>query len=590
MVSTSANECPGVTASGDGDPEMMYISPIEQGIKSVQFYNTNNSAITSNYVNIVIPTAGLSSLLIDGSNTFTHTFPHPGRAGYTCVRHNLGGGAGQHRVTSDSAFTAITYGLGSVESYGYNAGTLVRNLSATVSFSNVLNAASSSSYTCKGAPFRMKMVLTARPTKIVWNMSRVPGITPNLDVTQNNPVPSDSSVIAGKKYYTYILAQDYVFSQIGMVNVPVTIYDPNIEGCGGSLELSLQIDVKAAPLTNFTTTSTGCVGDAVQFTGTSTPYAGATVTGWTYTFGDNTTSNLQNPTKSYTTAGIFNVNLRAVSSDGCVGDTTKAVTVNPRPVANILQDTLFVCSGSAANFTVQNPVAGTQYSWFTVATGGTQVGTGSSYTVNNVTGTVNIYLQATALGCVSTTRDRATAAIRPVLTNPVAVVDSVTTNAVYFRWAAVPNATGYEVTTNGGTTWTVPSSGSTGLTHVVTGLQLGATVTLQVRAIGGCLPAVSAPVSGQTRTDEIYFPNAFSPNGDGKNDLWRGYSNVIRTIKVMVFNQWGEKVFESSNLMTGWNGTQGGKEQPSGVYMFVAEIIKNNGDRIIRKGSVNLVR
>ena len=203
---------------------------------------------------------------------------------------------------------------------------------------------------------------------------------------------------------------------------------------------------------------------------------------------------------------------------------------------------------------------------------------------------MNIYLQALALGCWSTTRDRATAAIRPVLTNPVVVLDSVTTNMVYFRWAAVPNATGYEVTTNAGTTWTTPSSGAMGLTHVVSGLQLGATVTLQVRALGGCLPAVSAPVSGQTRTDEIYFPNAFSPNGDGKNDIWRGYSNVVRTLKVMVFNQWGQKVFESSNLTNGWNGTQGGKEQPSGVYMFVGEIVKNNGERIIRKGSVNLVR
>jgi trimeric autotransporter adhesin len=590
MVSTSANECPGVTASGNGDPEMMYISPIEQGIKSVQFYNTNKSAITSNYVNIVIPTAGLSSLLIDGSNTFTHTFPHPGLAGYTCVRHNLGGGAGQHTVTSDSAFTAITYGLGSVESYGYNAGTLVRNLSATISFSNVLNAATSSSYTCKGAPFRLKMVLTARPTKIVWNMSRVPGVTPSLDVTQNNPVPTDSSVVAGKKYYTYVLAQDYIFSQTGTVNVPVTIYDPNIEGCGGSLELSLQIDVRPAPLTNFLVNATFCQGDAVTFTGLSTPYTGATVTSWAYTFGDNTSSNLQSPNKVYATAGTYSVNLRAVSTDGCVGDTTKSVTINARPIPDILQDTVFVCSGSAATFTVNNPVAGTQYSWYSAASGGTTLSTGNTYVLNNVTGPTNIYLQALANGCWSSIRDRATAAIRPVLATPVAIVDSVTTNTVYFRWAAVPNATGYEVTTNGGSTWTIPSSGTTGLTHVVSGLQLGATVTLQVRALGGCLPSVSAPVSGQTRTDEIYFPNAFSPNGDGKNDVWKGYSNVIRTIKVMVFNQWGEKVFESSNLMTGWNGTQGGKEQPSGVYMFVAEITKNNGERIVRKGSVNLVR
>jgi gliding motility-associated-like protein len=590
MVSTSANECPGVTASDNGDPEMMYISPVEQGVKSVQFYNTNNSAITGNYVNIVLPTAGLASLRIDGASTFTHTFPHPGLPGYSCVRHNLGGSSGQHTVTCDSSFTAVTYGLGSVESYGYNAGTLVRNLKATMSFNNVFNAGATSSYTCKGAPFRLRLVLSTRPTKIVWNMSRVTGVTPNVDVTQDNPVPVDSTVVNGQKLYTYVLNQDYIFSQTGFVNVPVTVFDPSIEGCGGSLELSIQIEVRPAPVTNFTATSTGCVGDPVQFAGTATPYGSAAITTWTYTFGDGSNSTLRNPVKTFATAGTYNVNLRAVMNDGCVGDTTKPVTVNPRPVVDIRQDTVFVCNATAATFNVNNPVAGTTYNWYSAATGGTLLGTGNTLVVNNVTATVNVFLEGVALGCASTARDRATAAIRPNLANPVAVVDSVTTNTVYFRWAAVPNATGYEVSTNGGTTWTAPSSGSTGTTHVVGGQQLGATVTLQVRALGGCLPAVSAPVSGQTRTDEVYFPNAFSPNGDGKNDVWRAYSNVVRTIRVMVFNQWGEKIFESADLNTGWNGTQGGKAQPSGVYMFVAEIVKNNGERITRKGSINLVR
>jgi gliding motility-associated-like protein len=590
MVSTSANECPGVTASGNGDPEMMYISPIEQGIKSVRFYNTDNDAITSNYVNIVVPTAGLASLQIDGSNTFTHTFPHPGLPGYTCVRQNFAGAAAQHSVTSDSAFTAITYGLGSVESYGYNAGTLVRNLSATASFNNVFNQGSNSTYTCKGAPFRLKLVLSTKPTKLVWNMSQVSNISPNVDVTQNNPVPVDSTIVNGKKFYTYTLAQDYTFSQPGTVNIPITLYDPTIDGCGGSLEVSLQVDVRPAPLTNFTAATTGCVGDPVQFTATSTPYGSATVSSWQWNFGDNTNATIQNPLKTFSTPGTYNVNVRAVNSDGCVGDTTRAVTVNPRPVVNITQDTVYVCANAPAAFTVQGPVAGTTYNWYSAATGGTLLGTGTSYTVSNVTGVVNVFLEGVALGCASTTRDRATANIKPNLATPVAIVDSVTTSSVHFRWNAVPNATAYEVSVNGGTSWTSPSSGSTGLSHVVSGLQLGATVTLQVRALGGCLPAVSAPVSGQTRTDEVYIPNAFSPNGDGKNDTWRIYSNVIRTMKVMVFNQWGEKIFESSNLNTGWNGTQGGKAQPSGVYMYVAEITINTGERMVKKGTINLVR
>jgi len=590
MVSTSANECPGVTASDNGDPEMMYISPVEQGVKSVQFYNTNNQAITGNYVNIVVPTTGLSSLRVDGAAVFTHIFPHPGLQGYTCVRHNLGNSAAQHTITCDSAFTAITYGLGSVESYGYNAGTLVRNLKATMFFNNVFNTGASSSYTCRGTPLRLKVVLSTKPTEIVWNLSRVAGVTPNVDVTQNNPVPTDSTVVNGQKLYTYVLNQDYTFSQPGFVNVPLTIFDPSIEGCGGSLELSIQIEVRPAPVTNFTTSSRGCAGDPVQFVGNSTPYGSATVGSWAYTFGDGSNSTQRDPIKIFATGGTYNVNLKTVMSDGCVGDTIKPVTVNSRPVVDIRQDTVFVCNGSSATFNVNNPVAGTTYNWYSSATGGTLLGAGNTLVVNNVTGTFNVFLEGISMGCVSTTRDRATAGVWPVLQNPVAIVDSVSVNTVWFRWAAVPNARGYEVTINGGATWTTPSSGSTGTFHLVTGLPLGATVTLQVRVIGSCLPAVSAPVTGQTRSDEIYFPNAFSPNGDGKNDVWRAYSNVVRSIRLMVFNQWGEKIFESADLNTGWNGTQGGKPQPSGVYMYVAEVVKNTGERIIRKGSINLVR
>ena len=58
----------------------------------------------------------------------------------------------------------------------------------------------------------------------------------------------------------------------------------------------------------------------------------------------------------------------------------------------------------------------------------------------------------------------------------------------------------------------------------------------------------------------------------------------------MVFNQWGEKITESTNQNNVWDGTFKGKAQPSGVYMYVSEITLNTGEKIIRKGSINLVR
>src|SRR5688500_10342248 len=222
---------------------MIYISPIEQGIKKAVFYNTDESAITSNYINVIIPTGGLASLRIDGLSTFTDVFAHPNLPGYTCVRHNLGGLRGQHIVQSDSAFTAITYGLGSVESYGYNAGTLVKNLSASPSISNVFSSGGASPYTCKGTPFRLSLQISVKPTQLIWNLSGVSNLSPNANVTQTNPTPTDSLLINGKRFYIYTLPTQYTFSTTGTFTIPITVFHPSIEGCQGSQEITMNVTV-----------------------------------------------------------------------------------------------------------------------------------------------------------------------------------------------------------------------------------------------------------------------------------------------------------------------------------------------------------
>jgi gliding motility-associated-like protein len=368
------------------------------------------------------------------------------------------------------------------------------------------------------------------------------------------------------------------------------VFHPSIEGCGGSIEITLPVSVIAAPVSDFTVSAPNCIGEQVQFNATTTTSNGVPVNQWTWNFGDNSNGTGQNPIHTYATAGTFNVALRGIADDGCVGDTTKQLIINAKPIPAIVQDTVYVCNNANATFTVQNPIAGATYSWYNAATAGTLLGTGNTLTVNNVTGFVNVYLEAVVGGCVSVSRDRATAAILPSLAIPTVIVDSIGVNMLRFRWNAIPNATGYQVSTNNGTTWLTPSSGSTGLTHTVTGLTLGAQVTLQVRTLGGCLPAVSAPVTGQTRTDQVYIPNSFTPNGDGRNDVLRVYSNVIRSMRIVIFNQWGEKVYESTDQNMAWDGRYRGKPQPSGVYIYVAEIIINTGEKIERKGAINLVR
>jgi len=594
MVSTGANDCPGVTSTGAGDPEMIYLSPIEQGIKKAVFYSTIESNITANWINVVVPTGGtgLSSLRIDGVSTFTNVFPHPFLPGYTAVRHNLGAVARQHIIESDSAFTAFTYGGGTNESYGYNAGTLVKNLNGVPSITNVLGSGGAADYTCVNAPFRFSVLIPLRPVEILWQLSQVPGLNPGVDSVQTNPVPVDSVLINGRWHYRFVLVQDFRFTSAGVFNVPIRITHPSLEGCSNSQETTLTINVIPAPVVDFTTVTSGCYGAPIQFNGTGSTSNNVPINTWTYTFGDGNGASTQNTVYTYATTGTFNVNLSIVAADGCIGEITHPVTVNAIPAVAVVNDSLVVCGNSPVTFEVQNPEPTTIYQWFTTPTGGTPVFTGPVYTVPNVTGVVEFYVQSTSAASCISERKRVRASVLPDLLAPVATVDSVGTDRIRFRWDPVANAVSYQVSLDNGNTWITPSSGSAGLTHTVTGLLPLTDVTLIVRAFGtvSCQLSTSLAVTGKTLPDDIYIPNAFTPNGDGRNDILLVYGYTIQNMRFMIFNQWGEKIFESNNQSAGWNGTYKGKPQPSGVYMYVCQLTLRDGTTEIKKGSINLVR
>jgi gliding motility-associated-like protein len=588
MVSSGADECPGITTSGSGDPEMIYISPMEQGIRKAVFYTTDESAITSNYVNVVVPTSKLASLRIDGASTFTHVFAHPHLTGYTCVRHNLGSAARQHVVECDTTFTAITYGLGTNESYGYNTGTLVKNLNALTNISNTLNlAGTTNEFTCPKTPFRFSVLVPVQPTSLQWQFSQVSNLTPNVDVTQNNPVHDAVVTINGRTYYRYTLAQDYQFNGPGVYNVPLTITHPSFEGCNNAMERMITVTVNN-PAIDFAVNFAGCVGNTAQFSGAATNATGLNLYQWNWQFHDGTNAT-GNTTKVYSAPGTFNVLLRGVASDGCVGEVTKPVVVNALPTADVVTDTIANCAGNNITFNVQNPASGVTYQWYDAPTGGNLVHTGATFTTQ-LTGTVRYYLQALQNGCSSASRVLVVGEVLPALAVPMVAVDSLGTNLVRFRWNAVPNATGYEVSINNGSTWITPSSGALGLTHTITGLAPLESVTLMVRVLGGCTEVRSQPVTGRALPDDIFIPNSFSPNGDGLNDVLRVYGYTITEMQFMVFNQWGEKIFESRSQSTGWDGTHKGKVQPSGVYIYVCRMVLRDGTVENRKGSINLIR
>jgi gliding motility-associated-like protein len=580
--------------NGNGDPESNILSPAEQAIKGFSgFYRNNRDAIVINYLTLIIPNAGMSTLKIDGipwaaiPAADKHSYAHS-QPGYTVAIKKWPAGAGQSSVESDSAYLGLVYGLGSAESYGYNVGTMVKTLQGLGSISNTLNNGSKAEYTCAGTPFRFTAYLPFIPNALTWRLSRVPGLTPNADVTVNAPVPSDSILLNGEKNYVFPLNQDYTFANPGVYSIEIIYDHPDIESCDHTGRDLIFVQVVPAPKSDFTINFSGCVKDVAEFTGETTAQNGIAVNQWKWAFHDGTRANGQKVTYKYTAPGTYKEELQAITADGCIGDTTKQIVVKPIPV--LTAKSVIVCTGRDTTLSVENPAAGATYTWYTSETGGTVAGTGPSLKITNVTAGTDYYVQETSPTSCSSERTKVSVTVQTSIQQPVVSVDSVGASLVRFTWAAVPGATGYQVSLDGGNNWSTPSSGATGLSHTVAGLQPLQTVTIIVKAVSACVEARSVPVSQQVFPDGVFIPNSFTPNGDGLNDVLKVYGYKIRELKMVVFNQWGEKLFETSDQSRGWDGMYKGKVQPSGVYMYVCRLILTDGTTVDKKGAINLIR
>lgn len=88
----------------------------------------------------------------------------------------------------------------------------------------------------------------------------------------------------------------------------------------------------------------------------------------------------------------------------------------------------------------------------------------------------------------------------------------------------------------------------------------------------------------------VFIPNAFSPNGDGTNDKLFVRGEVIESIKLEIFDRWGEKVFQSFDYQTGWDGTFRGVPCEPGVYDYYLEIKCIGQKQFFKKGNITLLR
>ncbi len=343
-------------------------------------------------------------------------------------------------------------------------------------------------------------------------------------------------------------------------------FTPNADECAIPTTFTVTVTPSTIPVFDFGTSLTICTG------GTVPTLPGVSTNGVNGTWNPATASNQTSGTYTFTPAA---------TPDQCIRTVTFTVTVKPILTPTFSFGTAkTICSGSTAPVlptTSDNGITGT---W-------------APATVNNqVSGT---YTFTSAPGqCAAATATFAVT-ITPIPTAGVGDDTTVNDGALIpeSNFAGTPSGITFNWT-NSNPAIGLPASG-TGNTPAFTGVNKGNTPisgTITVTPVNnGCAGADKTYViTVNPLNKDVFVPNVFSPNGDGKNDILYAYGNYIKKLDMRIFNQWGEQVIAIADPAKGWDGTHRGKPQPVGVYVYVLQAELEDGRTVKLKGSITLLR
>jgi len=397
-----------------------------------------------------------------------------------------------------------------------------------------------------------------------------------------------------------------------------------------------------------------CFNDSTLFTNTTTNTVTYPVSTYNWNFGDGTGTSAQtNPANLYGATGNYNVTLIADFTDGCADTATQQISVYLLPLVNddIIEDSCFGFSDGSIQLSPATGETPYIYVWSNGATAALNASLGpGSYSVTftdahqcTASATYNI-TQPTALkvdtaitqiicfgednGAIAVTPDSATPPYS-FIWNTGSHAATISNLAPGTYSVTVTDALGCSLTETAALPSTLPYQIQ--ITPVVT-INLGDSIQLSPVALNGtaagwdwtpavflscntCPGPIARPYTTtlyniQSTSDKgcvansaitveviptynVYIPNVFTPNGDGKNDYFEVYGDksIWKFFTVQLYDRWGEKVFESSDMNFEWDGTFKGKPLAPSVYVYEIRIvfIDNHTDKLY-KGSVTLLR
>jgi len=368
----------------------------------------------------------------------------------------------------------------------------------------------------------------------------------------------------------------------------VSVVDAN--GCAAALTDQICLTINP-PLTLVVSNDTlVCPGSSVTFDATVTggnggPYAYV----WTNSAGA-TVSTTATMTTNSATPDVFCVTV----TDGCTTPSVNdCINLNlaPVPVPSFLGDNLSGCHPVPVNFlNTTNPADVSSVLW-TFGNGGTSTQNLNASNTYTVPGCYDVTLEITSPnGCVSSTtlndyicvfdypEANFVAAPQPTdLFNPEVIFLNTSTNYTSSIWDFA--GMGSSTDTHPNFTFPNDSAGNYMVTLIVTNSDGCTDTTEQVIIINGIYT--------------LYVPNAFTPDGDGINDVFtpRSEGMSAENYEFYIFNRWGELIFQSTQLGQGWDGTENGIKSKVDVYVWKIKSRSMFDDsRHENIGSVTLIR
>ena len=352
------------------------------------------------------------------------------------------------------------------------------------------------------------------------------------------------------------------------------------------------VEVYPLPLPDFSPNEV-CLNQATAFedlSAVSTIHTANSIASWSWDFGDGSANILsQNPTRTYQTEGTFFATLVVETNNNCIDSIVKPVTVNALPDVHFTSSLPQGCSEWCVDFEDASTVQGgtvSSYHWdFENRTTTGEVASNCFENTSQELVYFDVGLQVTSdKGCVNDTLASDYVTVYPLSLaqysySPTEINDQEPT--VNFTNESVGSVWFWDF-----------DDGDTSNAHSpVHKFKEAGTYQVQLTANNqyNCPDSIVKPVIVKP-TFAYYAPNAITPDGDGLNEIFYIYGYNIIDFELHVFDRWGVRLFTSTDMNVGWDGTYMDEIVQQDVYIYKAYLTDVFGDEHVLVGTVTVVR